>query len=90
MLDDYVFATFKARQLAQELEDEDATVKIAPRLKGKKDGEHSNPKVRMWALYREQANKLGQILGLLPTSKVGRPSKAKKKGFNLGSDMKVA
>lgn len=75
LVDDYVFATFKARELAEELEDEGATVKIAPRLKGKPDSEHSNPKIRMWALYREQANKLGQLLGLLPQAKPGRKPK---------------
>ena len=89
MVQDYVFATYKARELAEELGDAQATVKIAPRLKGKPDSEHSNPKVRMWALYREQANNLGKMLGLIPTAKVGRPSE-KKKGFNHDNKMKVA
>lgn len=88
MVQDYVFATYKARELAEQLGEAEATVKIAPRLKGKPDSEHSNPKVRMWALYREQANKLGVMLGLVP-SKVGRPPEAKK-GFKLDGKMKVA
>lgn len=75
LVDDYVFATFKARELAEELEGEDATVQLTPRLKGRPANEHSNPKIRMWALYREQANKLGQLLGLLPQSKPGRKPK---------------
>lgn len=81
MLEDYVFATFKARELAEELGDQPATVKIAPRLKDRPDSEHSNPKVRMWALYRDKANELGKILGLIPQAKAGRPAK-KKKAFD--------
>ena len=90
MVESYVFSTFKAFELEQELADESVTIKIAPRLKGKPDSEHSNPKVRMWALYREQANKLGASLGLLPTSKGAEIKKPGKKGFNTDGKMKVA
>jgi hypothetical protein len=87
ILQDYVFAVFKSRELAEELEDESATVKLTPRLKNRGDNEHSNPKVRMWALYRKEANELGKLLGLIP-SKVGRPGK-KRKAFD-GPEMRLA
>lgn len=88
LVEDYVFAVFKARELAEsELGDEPAVVKIAPRLKGKPDSEHSNPKIRMWALYRKEANELGKLLGLINS----KPVRAKKKkAFEDDSKMRLA
>lgn len=88
MLDSFVFATMKAAELERELKGEGAVIEHTNKANATNPA--SSPKVRMWALYREQANKLGQMLGLIPTAKVGRPAEVKKTGFKLDSKMKVA
>lgn len=88
MLDSFVFATVKAAELEAELEGEGAVIEHTNKANATNPA--SSPKVRMWALYREQANKLGQMLGLIPTAKVGRPAEVKKTGFKLDGKMKVA
>ena len=90
MLDRFVFATFEAQRLQNEIAD-DAAATIKHTNKAGHTNEASSPKVRMWVLYSQEANKLGQLLGLIPTAKVGRPAKIeKKKGFDLSNKMKVA
>lgn len=88
MLDSFVFATVQAAKLEQELKDEEAVIQHTN--KANATNQASSPKVRMWALYREQANKLGQMLGLIPTAKVGRPAETAKKGFKLDGKMSVS
>ncbi len=88
MLDSFVFATMKAAELEEELKGESAVIEHTNKANATNPA--SSPKVRMWALYREQANKLGQMLGLIPTAKVGRPAQVTKTGFKLDGKMKVA
>lgn len=83
MLKRYVQTTFKAQAILDEIMEEAVTVEHTN--KADHTNEASSPKARMYALFNEQAMKLGKELGLsLSTAKVGRPSKAKKKGFELG------
>ena len=85
----YVKATIKAETLLDQVLSDEATIQHTN--KAGHTNNASNPKVRMWALFNEQAMKLGKDLGLnLHQGKVGRPAKSKeKKGFDLGP-MKVA
>lgn len=84
----YVQALKKAEALLEEIMGEDTTVQHTN--KADHTNQASSPKVRMWALFNEQAMKLGKDLGLnLHQGKAGRPAK-KKKGFDTGSKMKVA
>jgi hypothetical protein len=86
-LESYVFAVFQRDTLMKELaEGGKATIKLTNHSGHTNDV--SNPKVRMFALYNEQAIKLSKALGLqLATFKAGR--KPKRKGFNLESKLKI-
>lgn len=85
-LERYVKATFKAGALLDEIMDEEATIKLTNHTGHTNDA--SSPKVRMFALFNEQAMKLGKDLGLnLHQGKAGRPSKKKK---SFGNNMKIA
>jgi hypothetical protein len=92
MLDRFVFASFEAERLQGEIEaDQRSTIKHTN--KAGHTNEASSPKVRMWVLYSQEANKLGQLLGLVPTAKVGRPSKSENKtkgGFDTTTPMAIA
>lgn len=86
MLNMYVKATIKAAALLEEITGEDVVIKHTNKANNTNDA--SSPKVRMWALFNEQAMKLGKDLGLnLHQGKAGRPAK-KKKDFT--SPMKVS
>jgi hypothetical protein len=88
-LEAYVFAVFQREALMESLKPKkigsvDHTNKAGHTNKA------SDPDVRMFALYNEQAMKLSKALGLqLAAPKVGRKAKAKK-GFILDGKMKVA
>lgn len=83
----YVKALMTADKLLQEIADEEATIQHTNKLGAVNPA--SSPKVRMWALYSEQAMKWGKDLGLnLHQGKAGRPTK-KKKDFR-GGKMKIA
>jgi hypothetical protein len=87
-LDMYVKATIKAQTLLDEILDTEVTVQHTN--KASKTNEASSPKVRMWALFNEQAMKLGKDLGLnLHQGKAGRPAK-KKKDFGAMKISKTA
>lgn len=81
VLQRYVFVTYEAERLAKELAEESATIEHTN--KAGHTNPASSPKVRMFALYSEQATKLAATLGLnLVAPKVGRKAKTKK-GFEL-------
>ena len=91
MLERFIFATYEAKRLQEEIEGGQATIQHTN--KAGHTNEASSPKVRMWLVYSQEANKLGQLLGLIPTGKVGRPSKSESKakgGFDTTTPMKVA
>src|SRR5688500_2704166 len=72
----YVKALMTADKLLQEIADEEATIQHTN--KAGATNQASSPKVRMWALYSEQAMKWGKDLGLnLHQGKAGRPVKKK-------------
>lgn len=90
MLERFVFATYEAKRIQEEIAGGPVTIQHTN--KADHTNEASNPKVRMWLLYSQEANKLGQLLGLIPTGKVGRPSKSesKKGGFDTTTPMAIA
>lgn len=82
----YVKALMTANKLLQEISQEQTTIQHTN--KAGATNEASSPKVRMWALYSEQAMKWGKDLGLnLHQAKPGRPAKLKK---NFRAKMKIA
>lgn len=92
MLERFIFATYEAKRLQEAIEQESAAT-IQHTNKAGHTNEASSPKVRMWVVYSQEANKLGQLLGLIPTGKVGRPSKSESKaksGFDTTTPMKLA
>lgn len=75
----YVLTVFKAEETLVSIMNEAPTIKHTNKSDHTNDA--SNPKVRMYALFNEQAMKLAKELGLSMASfKPAKPGK-KKKGF---------
>lgn len=85
----YVLTVFKAEETLTEIMDDDA-VTIKHTNKTGHTNDASSPKVRMFALFNEQAMKLAKELGLSMSN--ARPAKVvkKKKGFDAPGKMKIA
>jgi hypothetical protein len=87
-LESYVFAVFQRKALMESLRPK-TTGSINHTNKAGHTNKASDPDVRMFALYNEQAMKLNKSLGLqLVMPKVGVKSKSEK-SFNLDGKMKV-
>jgi hypothetical protein len=87
MLEMYVTITAKLATLNSEIVDEEIVVDHTN--KAKQTNSVSSPKWRMFLLLNKEANALAKDLGLSPTTAPAAAVK-KKKGFDLGSEMKVA
>ena len=88
-LETYVFTVYQRIALMEVLKGSKAAT-IEHTNKAGHTNPASDPTVRMFALYNEQAMKLCKALGLqLVTPKVGRKAKTRK-GFNTETKMKVA
>src|SRR6187402_1101611 len=88
MLERFVMVSSKLRILSEQIMDEAVTTNHTN--KAEKTNEVSSPKVRMFALFNEQAHKLAVDLGLnLAQAKAGRKPKTAKDRF-ASKTMKIA
>jgi len=88
MLERYVTITAMLTKLNNEIIDEEVTIEHTN--KAKETNEVSSPKLRMFIMLNKEANQLAKDLELSPSTAPVNSGKEKKKGFELGSKMKVA